>query len=160
MADIRTLPGAFWSDVTIKASALDSNILNRRAAGGPVTVTTTGEVQIPIIAPVSGTLTGIKFYGKDALATNNTNYVTFSATDTGQSGAGTTVLLAATNANTTKTTGGTAIAANTPRNLTLTTVGADLVVTAGDLILVIITPTGTLANTITFAGVTLNITPS
>ncbi len=160
MAKIRTLPGAFWSDVTVDAAALDSNVQNRRAASGPITVTTTVAKTFPLIAPCTGTISGIKFYGTDALAAHDSNYITFTATNIGQAGSGTTVLLAATDANTTKATGGTAIAANTPRNLTLTGTSANLAVTSGDLIVVTVTPTGTLANTITGAGVTVNFTPS
>ena len=116
----------------------------------PATITTTGNTDAYIIVPQTGTLTGADFSGVDALAADDTNYVTFSITNLGQDGAGTTVMLAATDANTTKATGGTALAANTKRSLTLTGTAADLNVTAGDRLLVRVAATGTLANTITF----------
>jgi len=59
-------------------------------------------------------------------------------------------MLAASDANTTKSTGGTALAANTKRALTLTATGADLIVAAGDRLRCRAAATGTLANTVTF----------
>ena len=59
-------------------------------------------------------------------------------------------MLAATDPNTTKATGGTGIAANTVRSLTLNGTVANLVVAAGDRIRIRAAATGTLANTVTF----------
>ena len=53
--------------------------------------------------------------------------------------------------NTTKSTGGTAIAADTPHPLTLSGTAANLLVNQGDRILVRYTGTGTLANTVTLS---------
>lgn len=114
------------------------------------TIATTGNTDAYIIVPQTGTLTGVDFSGTDALAANDTNYITFSITNLGQAGAGSTVMLAATDANTTKATGGTALVANGKRSLTVTGTGADLVVTAGDRLRVRVAATGTLANTVTF----------
>jgi hypothetical protein len=117
----------------------------------PATIATTGNTDTYIIAPFAGTLTGIDFSGVDALAAHGSNYITFSATNLGQAGAGSAAMLAATDANTTKTTTGTAIAANTKRPLTLTATAADLVVAKGDRIRIRAAATGTLTNTVTFA---------
>ncbi len=114
------------------------------------TIATTGNTDAYIIAPAAGSLTSIDFSGVDALAASDSNYITFSVTNLGQAGAGTAAMLAATAANTTKSTGGTALAANTKRALTLTSTAADLVVAAGDRIRIRAAATGTLANTVTF----------
>lgn len=114
------------------------------------TIATTGNTDVYLLAAKAGKVSSIVFSGVDALATSDTNYITFSVTNLGQAGAGTTALLAATNANTTKATGGSALAANTKRTLTLTSTGADLVVAAGDRIRIRAAATGTLANTVTF----------
>jgi len=113
------------------------------------TIATTGNIDSYVIAPETGTLDAVDFSGIDALATNDSNYITFSITNLGQAGAGTTVMLAATDANTTKATGGTAIVANGKRSLTVHGTGANLVVTAGDRLLIRSAATGTLANTVT-----------
>ena len=84
------------------------------------TVATTGNADEYITVPETGTITSAEFAGVDALAANDTNYITFSITNLGQAGADSTVILAATDANTTKATGGTALSANTKRSLTLT----------------------------------------
>src|SRR3990167_9049295 len=81
------------------------------------TIATTGNIDWHIIAPISGQLSEVDFSGTDALAANDTNYITFSITNLGRGGAGTTAMLQASDANTTKATGGTAIAADTVREL-------------------------------------------
>lgn len=114
------------------------------------TITTTGNSDVYIIAPQAGTLTSALFSAVDALAASDTNYITFSITNLGQAGAGSTAMLAATDANTTKATGGTALSANTKRTLSLNGTAADLVVAAGDRLRCRAAATGTLANTETF----------
>jgi hypothetical protein len=66
--------------------------------------------------------------------------------------------LAATDANTTKATGGTALAANTARSLTLNGTAANLVVASGDRLRIRAAASGTLANTVTFPTYRLNFT--
>jgi hypothetical protein len=121
-------------------------------AGGATTIATTGNTDFFVIAPVNGKLTEALFSGVDALAANDTNYITFSITNLGQAGAGSAALLAATDPNTTKATGGAAIAANTKRSLTVSSVQADIKVQAGDRLRIRAAATGTLANTVTFAS--------
>jgi hypothetical protein len=84
------------------------------------------------------------------LAASNTDYITFSITNLGTTGSGTAAMLAATDANTTKATGGTALTANAVRSLALNGTAANLVVAAGDRLLIRAAATGTLANTVTF----------
>jgi hypothetical protein len=101
-------------------------------------------------------LNAARFSGVDALTANDTNYLTFTITNLGQAGAGSAAMLAATDANTTKATGGTGLAANTLRSLSLSGTAANLVVAAGDRIRIRAAATGTLANTVTFPVINLN----
>lgn len=114
------------------------------------TITTTGNTDGYVIAPISGALVSIDFSGVDALATSDTNYITFTVTNLGQAGAGSTVMLGAVDGNTTKATGGTAISANTKRTLTLSTATSATEVAEGDRLRIRAAVTGTLANTVTF----------
>lgn len=112
-------------------------------------IATTGNTDNYVIVPEAGTLASVDFSSLGSLAAHDSNYVTFSITNLGQAGAGSAAMLAATDANTTKATGGTALSANTKRSLTLTATGADLVVAAGDRLLVRAAATGTLAGAVT-----------
>lgn len=121
----------------------------RSVVTAPLTIATTSTTDTYVIVPETGTLKSVDFSGIDALAAHDTNYITFAITNLGQDGAGSTALLAATDANTTKSTGGTAIAANTKRSLTVHGTAANLAVTAGDRLRVRATASGTLGNTVT-----------
>src|SRR5436305_1935772 len=114
------------------------------------TIATTGNTDAYFLAPRSLTAFQIDFSGVDALATSDVNYITWTVTNLGQAGAGSGALLAATSPNTTKTTGGSAIGANTKRTLTLSSTTNNLQVVQGDRIRVRAAVTGTLANTVTF----------
>jgi len=145
------------SGTTITGATIDStskslsNIPSGSTASQQgATIATTGNSDVYVIAPAAGTLTSAVFSGVDALATSDTNYITFTITNLGQAGSGTAAMLAATDANTTKATGGTALAANTVRSLTLSGTAANLVVAAGDRLRIRAAATGTLANTVTF----------
>ena len=122
------------------------------------TIATTGNSDVYVTAQADGTLSGADFAGVDALAANDTNFITFSITNLGQAGAGSTVMLAATDANTTKVTGGTALTANARRSLTLNGTAANLIVVAGDRLRIRAAATGTLANTVTFPVYNLTFT--
>jgi hypothetical protein len=124
---------------------------------GTTSIATTSNTDEYLIVPKSGTVVAAYFSSLAALAADGTNYVTFSITNLGQAGAGSTALLAATDANTTKTTTGTAIAANTKRALTLHGTAANLAVTEGDRLLVRFAASGTLAGAVTRPGVTILI---
>jgi hypothetical protein len=150
--DIASVSAA--GSVTIASAAVtrakaSAALMRKSLQSGVQTVATTGNTDFYIIVPETGTLDGVDFSGIDVLATSDSNYVTFSITNLGQDGLGSTVLLAATAANTTKVTGGTALAANTKRALTLTATGGDLAVVAGDRLRIRVAATGTLANTVT-----------
>ena len=112
--------------------------------------TAAGNTDEYVIAPEKGYLDSVVFSAIEALAAHDTNFITFSITNLGQAGAGTNAMLAATAANTTKITGGTAIVANSKRNLTLSATLALTAVESGDRLRVRVTGAGTLANTLTF----------
>lgn len=113
------------------------------------TIATTGNTDEYIIAPISGHIESVDFSGTDALATSDTNYITFSIVNLGRDGSGTTNVLSTGNENTTKTTGGSALSANTVRELTLSNASNAARVVKGDRIRIRAAVTGTLANTIT-----------
>lgn len=150
-----TLTGATLDSTTLVNSNVRSGFtLSQQGA----TIATTGNSDVFVIAPAAGVLSAARFSGVDALATSDTNYITFSITNLGAAGAGSAAMLAATDANTTKATGGTALAANTLRSLTVNGTAANLVVAAGDRLRIRAAATGTLANTVTFPVYSLNFT--
>lgn len=124
----------------------------RYASARIATIATTSTSDDYVIAPVSGKLFEALFSAIDALAAHGSNYITFSITNLGQAGAGSNAMLLASDANTTKTTTGSAIAANTKRTLTLNTDATKRAVVAGDRLRIRATATGTLANTVTGAN--------
>lgn len=106
-----------------------------------------GNYDTYFIAPRSIKVFQIDFSATDALATNNTNYITWSIVNLGQSGAGTGELLGTNN---TTVTNGSAISANTKKTFALTTTLNNLNIIQGDRIRIRATVTGTLANAVTF----------
>ena len=159
--------GVAFADQAIINGSLDSaTLVNSNVRSGfsatqqGATITTTGNSDVFVIAPVSGVLSAAWFSGVDALAASDTNYITFTITNLGTSGSGTAAMLAATDANTTKTTGGTALTANAQRVLSLNGTAANLVVAAGDRLRIRAAATGTLANTVTFPAYMLNFSVS
>ncbi len=117
------------------------------------TIATTSTTDDYLIAPATGYIVDAVFSGLVALAAHGSNYLTFTITNLGQAGSGTAEVLAAADSNTTKTTTGAAIAANTARTLVLTSTGADRAVVKGDRLRIRATATGTLANTVTASKV-------
>lgn len=102
-----------------------------------------------IHAPVTGKLIAAIASFIDALAAHDTNYVSFLLTNLGLDGTGTNAMLAASNANTSRITGGAAIVANARRILTLHGTPANLEVTQFSRLRYRVTGSGTLANTLT-----------
>lgn len=111
--------------------------------------TAAGATDAVILAPITGNVSAVLFSGSDTLATSDTNYVTWTVTNRGLNGAGSTGVLGSQTTNSTRTTGGSAITAETLRTLVLTSTAADLAVVQGDRLRVRYTVTGTLANTVT-----------
>lgn len=118
-------------------------------SAGVTSIATTSTTDEYVFAPKTGKLTQAVFSSLAALAAHDTNFITFSIVNLGQDGAGDNVMLAATAANTTKITGGTALTANNKRTLTLTDTAADLLVTEGDRLRIRATADGTLAGAVT-----------
>ncbi len=152
--------GSTASPVWSVISAVPAGDNNADVPLNTATIATTGNTDGYIIAPETGSLSAMDFSGVDALAASDTNYITWSVTNLGQAGAGTNPMLAATAVNTTQATGGSAIAANTKRALTLNGTSSNLLVTKGDRIRVRAAVTGTLANTVTFPTYLLRFLPS
>lgn len=114
------------------------------------TIATTGNTDAYMIVPVTGNVIQVDFSGSTALTADNTNYITWTITNLGQAGAGSAALLAATDANTTKSTGGTGITADSKRTFTLTSTLNNLQVVQGDRLRIRAAVTGTLANSVAF----------
>jgi hypothetical protein len=127
----------YSSNVTIPTAAGNTDIL----------------MTIPVL-PVGQkwTLAKATFSGTSTLAANDTNYATFVLTNKSNADA---AMLLATDVNTTKVTGGSAITAYTARALSLNATAANLVIDTADVLLIRYTGTGTLANTVPNANVTL-----
>lgn len=113
------------------------------------TIATTSNTDVTVIVPEAGVLVSAEFLGFDNLAAHDTNFITFSVTNLGQDGDGTTVMLAAADSNTTKATGGTALTKGVVRTLVLHGTPANLVVAKGDRLRIRAAADGTLANTVT-----------
>lgn len=124
---------------------------------GTTQIATTGNTDEYLIVPKSGRVAAAYFSSLAALAVHEDNHVTFSITNLGQAGAGSVAILAATAANTTDATGGSALVANAKRTLTLTSTTADKNVTEGDRLLVRFAAGGTLAGAVTRPVVTILI---
>ena len=129
------------------------NVISESVLRGLTTIATTGSTTTYIMVSEAGTLSSVDFTAVEALTAHDSNYVTFTLTNLGQAGSGSTVMLAATDANTTKATGGTSLVAKGKRAMTVTATGADLTVAQGDVLEFVIAATGTLANTLTLGAV-------
>lgn len=124
---------------------------------GPITIATTSNSDILFIAPRSVTVEAIKVVGGATLTADDTNYVTWTVTNLGTGGAGSTALLSTADTNTTKATGGSTLTTLVPRSLVLTSTAASLKLTEGDVIRIRSAATGTLANTVTLFNVFLKL---
>lgn len=113
------------------------------------TIATTGATVEYMVVQEAGSLQSAEVTPLVALTANDTNYITWTIVNLGQTGGGSTAMLAVSDLNTTKATGGLGLAINTKRVLTIHGTGANLVVAAGDLLSITATATGTLANTVT-----------
>lgn len=117
------------------------------------TIATTGAVSTYILAPYNMNLSQVYFASENGLATSDVNYVTWTITNLGPDASGNALSLAMLEAdatNTTKATGGSLIAGETPRQLTVNQTANNTQVFRGQLLKITATVTGTLGNTITF----------
>lgn len=94
-----------------------------QGTAGTVQDTTIGE------APFAGTVTAVYMDADDAVTANGTNYRTFAVTNKGQAGAGTAVVAS-------RSTASVSLVADDRTDFTLSVTPADLVVAAGDVLIV------------------------
>lgn len=122
--------------------------------------TAAGATDTYLSAPFAGSLSAVQVTPLTALAAHDTNYVAWTITNLGQDNTGTNAMLATspTGVNTTKVTGGTALAVNTAHALTVHGTAANLVVAKGDRLKITATGNGTLANTVTVPTYLLTFT--
>lgn len=123
--------------------------------GASIATTSTTDTYFQV--PKTGRVVAVHFGSLAALATSDTNYITWTITNLGQAGAGTTEILKTDDLNTTKATGGAAITASSKKALVLSATAASLVVTEGDTIRIRATATGTLAGAVTVPRYTVLI---
>jgi len=121
----------------------------KQTTAGTTSIATTSTTDEYIIAAKTGKVTAAKLNSLSGLAAHDTNYLTFAITNLGAAASGTAALLAATDANTTKSTGGSLLTANVVRSLTLSSTAADLNVTEGDVLRLRATSAATLAGAVT-----------
>lgn len=173
-ADIQAAAGSIGatelaSDAVTTAKILDANVTIAKVATAVktfttqinlATITTTGNTDGYALIGRAGTLTGVYFNGADALAANNTNYLTFSLTNGGNAGGKSDAMLSAGDDVTTKLTGGSALSAVTTRSLAVSGTPLNVTVASGDRLRFRAAATGTLANTVTLGVVTLVFTAS
>jgi hypothetical protein len=132
-------------------------------------VTGTQTARGSVMIPRAGTLTAVRLTAEDALTAHGTNHITFTLTNNGQDGSGSTEMLSTTTgANTTDSDLALAvgITAETGRAFTVSGTAASLRVAAGDLLTFTGTSAGTLANEVhgptvqlTFATLPDTVTP-
>lgn len=122
------------------------------------TITTTGNTDGHILIGRAGTLAAVYFNGTDALAANDTNYLTFTLRNLKADGSGSDEMLFTGDASTTKATGGSALSAVTTRSLQISGSALNLAVSAQHRLRFRAAASGTLANTITNGVVTLVFT--
>lgn len=155
---ISTTPAGAALGKAMEAATADEDIIEILVYPNPVhalntpgttDIATTSNTDEYVIASKSGILVGVDFSSLAALAANDTNYITFSITNLGQAGAGSTAMLAATDVNTTKATGGSALVANSKRQLTLHGTAGNLAIVEGDRLRIRFAATGTLAGAVT-----------
>lgn len=121
----------------------------KQSTAGVTSIATTSTTDEYVVAAKTGKVTAIKLLSLSGLAAHDSNYITPTVTNLGAAGSGTAALLAVSDANTTKATGGSALTANVVRSWTLSSTAADLNVTEGDVLRIRATATGTLAGAVT-----------
>lgn len=104
----------------------------KQSTPGTTSIATTGDTDEYLIAEKTGKVVAAVFSSLAALAAHDTNYFSFEIANLGQDGNGSNAILGAVDGNTTKSTGGAALSANTKRALILNTDMTKLDVTEGD----------------------------
>lgn len=149
---VPTSAGGRWMSLVLDDNA---NIYRTPIISQNVTVATTSNTDILLTVPRGGLLAEVYATTGTTLATSDTNFVTFTVTNITNSNA---AMVAATNAETTRATGGSAWTANTPRSIAISGTAANLVVAPNDVIRVRFGVTGTLGATLANAHFALRFT--
>jgi hypothetical protein len=116
---------------------------------GTTSIATTSTTDEYMIVKKTGKVTFAGLLSLSGLAAHDSNYITPTITNLGADGSGSTAILAASDANTTKATGGALLTANVVREWDLHATAANLNVTEGDVLRLRATATGTLAGAVT-----------
>lgn len=166
MVDATT--GNVYSNTGTSASP-SWTLLNPVAATNPVvginttavTIADTGDTDVYLLAPYSGTIAGLDFSCSDALTADDLAYVTWTAINSGQDASGTALILANDPLNSTEMTpGGISIIAHSKVSFVLTATAGDLAVVQGDRIRIRAAVTGTIVPALAGSIYMLRITPA
>lgn len=159
--DLRKLPRTWASDMQVVGAVASGDLRLKLLPFFPATVpTAAGTTEALCIVPADGVISAVRAVFKDALAAHDTNYAEFKLINKGQAAAGTANLLATgSGVNTTKITGGVALAAYVKYECTLTGTTADLSVTKNDVLVAQVIGNGTLANTLTLGRIHAHLLP-
>ena len=120
------------------------------------TIATTGSTLAYMLAPHDMALYQVDFSAGQGLTASDTNYITWTIENLGQAGLTNTAMLAVTDVNTTKATGGSSIAADVMRSFVINGTTNNMLVKKGDRLKIIATVTGTLANSVAFPNYLLS----
>jgi hypothetical protein len=138
---LSTLPSGGWTGANLTVAQRTESI---EVNLGTISATTAFTLTCPAYA---ATVAKVTFVTKDAIAASDTNYFDFGLVNKGAAGAGTTKIVDSTDAaNSTKATGGTALAAYVKRALTLHSTPANLDTAAEDVLEFTITKTAAPSN--------------
>jgi hypothetical protein len=151
--EVTSLPRTQYDEIQITGASMSGTARSKNVGRTiPTVPTAAGTLEMLIIMPFAATISSVRVAFKDALTQDGTNFVTFRLINKTTADSD---VIAATDANTTKTTTGSAITAYTTRTLTLATAGG-VSVAAQDVLALRITGAGTLANTLTEGALIIN----
>ena len=151
--EITTLPRTQFDEIQITGATMSGTARSKNTGRTiPTVPTAAGTLEVLAIVPFAATISSVRVAFKDALTQDGTNFVTFRLINKTTADSD---VIAATDANTTKTTTGSAITAYTTRSLTLAN-AAGVAVAAQDVLALRITGAGTLANTLTEGTLIIN----
>ena len=150
---VTTLPRTQFDEIQVTGADMSGTARSKTIQKTLTTIpTAAGTAEFLVIIPFAATISSVRVVFKDALTQDGTNFVTFRLINKTTADSD---VIAATDANTTKTTTGSAIAAYTVRTLTLAN-AAGVAVAAQDVLAFRVTGAGTLANTLTEGALIIN----
>ena len=150
---ITTIPRTQFDDIQITGAQMSGTAQSKTIQKTiPTVPTAAGTLEVLVIIPFASTISSVRVAFKDGLLQDGTNFATFRLINKTTADSD---VIAATDANTTKTSTGAAITAYTTRTLTLAN-AAGVAVAAQDVLALRITGAGTLANTLTEGTLIIN----